>query len=188
VEDEKQIELSPDERATPALGFAPITFLMKRLYIDLDGVLLVRIGNRITVAAHAADFLEFALGRFDCFWCTADNAVDSQFAVESLLPVIPRPLIDPLSRVKPAPYSILKTEAMSGDFYWIEDSPIAAEISDLCRRGALDRWIEINTRVKPDDLLRATDELIRALSRHPAPPRIPTLRHRTDFACRAAAN
>ncbi len=91
--------------------------------------------------------------------------------------------------IQSAPFSILKTEAMTGDFYWIDSSPIAGEISDLCRRGALDRWIEINTRVRSDDLLRAIDELTCAQFRDDAvPSRIPGIRHRTDFSQWVAFN
>ncbi len=112
---------------------------MKRLYLEVDGVLLTRYGQSTSLAAHAGEFLEFALSRFECFWCTRFCAEDQ------LRRFVPANVVNFMRPVQLAPFSVLKTEAMTGDFYWIDSSPIAAEISDLCRRGALDRWIEINT-------------------------------------------
>ena len=54
---------------------------------------------------------------------------------------------------------MLKTEALAGDFYWLDDSPLQIELAELRRRHLFDRWIEVNTRQRPDDLLFAMSEL-----------------------------
>lgn len=162
---------------------------MKRLYLEVDGVLLIQSGQSRALAAHADEFIEFALGRFECFWCTRYHAGDTSRLLSDLRPHPSASLFEKLRSVRPTSFAQLKTEAMSGDFYWIDSSPIAGEISDLCRRGALDRWIEINTRLRSDDLLRAIDELTRAQFRDGAiPSRIPGIRHRTDFSQWVAFN
>ncbi len=153
---------------------------MKRLYVDV-GVLLSKTANTIALAPHASEFLTFALKRFDCHWCSAPTMLDPQLIVELLRPHLPDPLHERLQAIRHTPASTLKTENMSGDFYWIDDSPLAAEVTDLCRRGALDRWIEVNPRIRPDDLLEAINELTRALARDPSPPRPPANRHPTRF-------
>jgi hypothetical protein len=69
-----------------------------------------------------------------------------------------------MNRIKPTRFGVLKTEALEGDFYWLDDSPLAAELQDLRQRGLSERWIEVNTRRRPDDLLFARDELARVAS------------------------
>ena len=74
-------------------------------------------------------------------------------------------MLDKLTAIKPTRFSVLKTEAMDGDFFWIDDQPLQAELADLQRTDLHDRWIEINTRLRPDDLYYAVDELRRILER-----------------------
>ena len=64
-----------------------------------------------------------------------------------------------LSPIKPTRFDVLKTKALAGDFYWLDDSPLEVELADLRRRGMFDRWIEVNTHVRPDDLRFAMSEL-----------------------------
>ena len=70
-----------------------------------------------------------------------------------------------LAAVCPTRFTTLKTEALQGDFYWLEDSPLAAEIEWLRVRGLLSRWIHVDTRERPEDLLSAGLELRRVVAR-----------------------
>jgi hypothetical protein len=60
-----------------------------------------------------------------------------------------------LTLIKPTRFRTWKTEALRGDFLWLDDCPLATEILWLKRRKQLDRWVEVNTRKRPDDLQEA---------------------------------
>ena len=132
---------------------------MKRIYLDVDGVLLGESAGRVALASHAAEFVEFLLARYDVYWLTTHCAGDAQTVLTYLARYAPHCFIARLSPIKPTRFDVLKTEALGGDFYWLDDSPLAVELTDLRRRGLFDRWIEVNTRIRPDDLLFAMHEL-----------------------------
>ena len=52
-----------------------------------------------------------------------------------------------------------------GGFAWMDDSPTRAELDWLRARGWLDRWLWVDTREEPEDLLRAQDWLAQRLAR-----------------------
>jgi hypothetical protein len=54
-------------------------------------------------------------------------------------------------------YGTFKTEALPADepFAWLDDSPTGAELEFLRERGWMSRWLWVDTREEPDDLLRA---------------------------------
>ena len=132
---------------------------MRRIYLDVDGVLLGDSGGNTVLAHHASAFVEFILGRFDVYWLTTHCQGDAAAVLTYLSPHTPPDLIRKLQLVRPTSFRVVKTEALDGDFYWLEDSPLSIEVSDLQRRGLTERWIEVNTRLRPDDLLFAMDEL-----------------------------
>ena len=90
---------------------------------------------------------------------TTHCASDAQTVLSYLARYAQDDFIARLSPIKPTRFDVLKTEALGGDFYWLDDSPLAVELADLRRRGMFDRWIEVNTRIRPDDLLFAIREL-----------------------------
>lgn len=130
-----------------------------RLYLDLDGVLLGQTNGRTVLAPHAEEFVDFALAHFSIYWLTTHCDGDAQQVLDYLCPFVPAPLLDKLKAISPTSFRVLKTEALDGDFYWLEDRPLAAELADLRRRGLGERWIEVNTRLRADDLLHAIKEL-----------------------------
>jgi len=67
------------------------------------------------------------------------------------------PFLELASRISPSSYRTLKTDALHGDFMWIDDQPLACEIEYLRERGWLDRWIQIDTVSKPNDLVTLPD-------------------------------
>jgi hypothetical protein len=137
------------------------------LFLDIDGVLLGKTdpaSPKIVLANHAREFLEFAVGHFDCYWLTSHCKGDAQAVLDYLRPYVPDDLMPLLRQVKPTTFDVMKTEALKGNFYWLDDSPMACEIEWLKDRGLLDRWICVDTRKGPDDLLMAMERLGQALA------------------------
>ena len=48
-------------------------------------------------------------------------------------------------------------------FVWLDDAPEPGELAMLRARGWLDRWLFVDTREEPDDLLRARQVLAKRL-------------------------
>ena len=132
------------------------------LYLDIDGVLLGKTdpaSPKIVLANHARHFLEFAIGNFDCFWLTTHCRGDVQPVLDYLRPFVHDDLVPLLTKIKPTTFDVLKTDALRGDFLWLDDSPLAIEVSWLRERNLLDRWVQVDTRKRPDDLLAAMEVL-----------------------------
>jgi len=136
------------------------------LYLDIDGVLLGRgcsASREIVLARHAEAFLDFALRHFNCYWLTTHCDGTRESVLRYLRPYCPADILARLAAVRPTRFRTLKTEALEGDFYWIEDAPLQVEIEWLKTRGLLSRWIEVNTRKRPDDLVTAMSRLRTAI-------------------------
>jgi hypothetical protein len=131
--------------------------MRKRLYIDVDGVLLRAdpTAPAATLAPHAEEFLRFALSHFDCYWLTTHCRGDSQTVIDYLRPYISRDLIGLLLQVRATDFNVLKTDALEGDYLWIDDDPLATELDRLKQLGHSHRLIRIDTSGRPDDLRRA---------------------------------
>jgi hypothetical protein len=132
------------------------------LYLDIDGVLLGKTdpaSPRIVLANHARQFLELAIANFDCFWLTTHCRGDAQPVLDYLRPFVHDDLVPLLTRIKPTNFDVLKTDALRGDFLWLDDSPLAIEVSWLRERNLLDRWVQVDTRKRPDDLLAVMEVL-----------------------------
>jgi hypothetical protein len=142
------------------------------LYIDVDGVLLGRtVPDRpaVVIASHTREFLSFALSRFDCYWLTTHCQGDSRGVLTYLRKYVDPGLEGLMSGIRPTRFDVMKTEALAGDFVWLDDAPLGCELAWLRDRGLLDRWIDVDTRRRPDDLLRAMEVLTRRLAGRPAP-------------------
>ena len=136
------------------------------LFLDIDGVLLARISDPaqpgLALAPHAEKFLEFALSNFDCRWLSTHcRDGDTAHLLAYLRPYCTDAIFDLIQQVKPTTWKTLKTEVLDpdDDWRWLDDSPLAFEIQGLKNRGLSDRWIEVNTNKRPDDLLQAMDRL-----------------------------
>jgi len=113
----------------------------------------------VALARHAAEFVDFLLGRYEVYWLTTHCCGDAQAVLDYLGRYASADFVARLSPIKPTRFDVLKTEALAGDFYWLDDSPLQIELAELRRRHLFDRWIEVNTRQRPDDLLFAMSEL-----------------------------
>ena len=142
-----------------------------KLYIDIDGVLLGKRtpnDHEIWLAEGAAEFLEFALAHFDCYWLTT-HAKDGYTgpALRALRPFADKEFLELAGMVRPVAWSTLKTEAidLESDFYWLDDQLLAVEREILEEHGRFDRWIRVDTRANYSDLVRARQHLAKIIER-----------------------
>jgi hypothetical protein len=119
------------------------------LFIDVDGVLLGKRRPRdiqLCLADGCERFIDFALDRFDCHWLTSHCRGDAGRVIDYLRPYATPRLLDKLRLIQPTGYKTFKTEALHGDFLWIDDAPTAWEIHVMEETGVLHRWLQIDTR------------------------------------------
>lgn len=137
------------------------------LFIDVDGVLLGKDdpgSPTVVLAKHTLHFLDFATRSFNVFWLTTHCRGDASTVTEYLRPYAPDDVMKLAGLIRPTSFRTMKTEALVAPFFWLDDQPMASEIDWLENRGLRERWIEVNTRKRPDDLARA-EKVLRTLAR-----------------------
>lgn len=125
----------------------------KRLYLDIDGVLLTV--KQTKPADHSIKFIEFIIENFDCYWLTTHCRGAANNAIRYLSSYFDDQTLQLLNKVKPTSWETLKTEAIdfSHDFFWLEDYPFNAEKEILSNYNRLESLllVELNNR---DELRR----------------------------------
>lgn len=119
------------------------------LFLDVDGVLLGRRHPRDPTPCLAGDceaFVDYILAHFDCYWLTTHCRGDADAVIDYLRPFADEALIDKLRRIQPTNFRTFKTEALHGDFVWIDDAPTRYEFDYLDQQGMLQRWLQVDTR------------------------------------------
>jgi hypothetical protein len=132
------------------------------LFLDVDGVLLRRrnggIFDAFELAPGCLKLLEWATGRFRCFWLTSRARLGWQDGVRRAFRGAGAVLDDPswavLDLIEPAPWTAHKCEAINpkSDFWWIDDDPTAHDRGWLRAHRCEDRLIEVRTDTHPDAL------------------------------------
>lgn len=129
---------------------------MTNLYIDIDGVLVDRVGR---AADGVVAFLRFVTEHFDCYWLTThcDGDVDQPFLY--LVGKLPAEALPYLEKIRPTKFGALKTEGIdfSTPFYWLDDTVFESEQAVLRSHGV--EWSFLYT-----DLSRGPSVLRHALS------------------------
>lgn len=127
----------------------------KRLYLDIDGVLLTVKQTR--PADHSSAFIEFITVNFDCYWLTTHCKGDAKNAISYLTRYFDNQILQLLHQVKPTNWETLKTEAVdfSYDFFWLKDYPFNAEKEILSKHNQLESLILVDLNNK-DELRRIT--------------------------------
>jgi len=133
------------------------------LFTDIDGVLLGKSieTGRPALAEHAEDYLEFCLDHFHCYWLTTHCRGPTDTVIAYLASYAEAPFLALAERIKPTHFKTFKTEALFGDFIWVDDQPTAYELQVLKEHNQLERWYQVNTCKTPDELL----SLIRSLKK-----------------------
>lgn len=135
-----------------------------RVFVDVDGVLLGPERDkqhRFALAAHALDLLDFALRRAEVVLLSPHAKLGIGPAIAHLVAHTKASdrerLLTLAGQTQPCSYRTLRTEALPADgrFLWLDDDPAPAEVEFLRQRGWLDRWLWVDTREDPEDLLRA---------------------------------
>jgi len=131
---------------------------LKKIYIDIDGVLIGKLNKNSTetnIALYTKEFLDFCLKNFKCYWLSSFSKSGE------LSPVVKRfknydafYLLKKIKLIRPLIWNILKTEAIdfNSNFYWIDDRLLKAEKRELQKHNSLDRLIKVDTRVEPEGL------------------------------------
>jgi len=132
-----------------------------KLYTDIDGVLLGKSSETglPTLANHAEQYIEYCLVNFDTYWLTTHCRGATDTALDYLAPYCSPEMLTLLQQVKPSGFKTFKTEALSGDFIWVDDQPTAYEFMMLEQNDWLHRWYQVNTRKNSNELLTLIESL-----------------------------
>lgn len=116
---------------------------MKKLYLDIDGVLLKKDG---TPAEDLMEFLRFAIEHFECYWLTTHCDGDAKPVFLYLVGKVPPEALPYIEKIKPTHFGALKTDAIdfSSDFYWLDDTVFESEQAVLREQGKADCFIHVN--------------------------------------------
>ena len=119
------------------------------LFLDIDGVIL---GKRNphdiqhSLAAQCEEFIDYALSNFDCYWLTTHCQGDVETVIDYLRPYSSQAMLDKFRLIRATHFRTLKTEALHGDYIWVDDAPLICEINFLSSNDQLNRWLEIDTQ------------------------------------------
>lgn len=118
--------------------------IVKKLYVDIDGVLLTV--KNTEIAEFSIPFIHFITQHFDCYWLTTHCKGINKIALAYLSSYFDPETISVLASIKATNWKTLKTEAIdfSSDFYWIDDYPLQAEIEVLKKYDVANKLIIAN--------------------------------------------
>ncbi len=125
---------------------------MKKLYLDIDGVLLTKQG---VPATHIVEFLKFATSNFDCYWLTTHCDGDATTAFLYLVGKLPADTVPYLEKIKPTKWKLWKPEGIdfSSDFFWLDDYAFDGDRKLLEENQASEKLITIDLQSNPNQLL-----------------------------------
>ena len=137
---------------------------MKRLYIDVDGVLIPS-DKEDELPEHILPFIDFVTANFDCYWLTSYCRGNARLLLKLLAGYFEPIVMEKLIKVKTTNFKKTKAEGidLSSDFIWIDDSPTVASKNILTEAGRLDRLIVVDLETK-DELIRVMELLSATLS------------------------
>lgn len=125
---------------------------MKKLYLDIDGVLLKKNG---TPAEGLVPFLGYVTKNFDCYWLTTHCDGDATTTFLHLVGRIPAEAVPFLEGIKPTKWKLWKTEGIdfSQDFIWLDDCVFEGEKKALEEHHATEKQIMVDLQANPNQLL-----------------------------------
>lgn len=130
----------------------------RKLYLDVDGVLLQKDGQP---ANHLDDFLGFALFFFECYWLTTHCKGDNAQVLECLRGKVSAKTFLLLKLIHPTHWQAYKTEAIdfSSDFLWLDDYLLLAEKQILEKNNCLGKYIKMDLLANPNQLQEIREQL-----------------------------
>ena len=118
---------------------------MKKLYIDIDGVLLTI--KNTQRPQYAVEFIDYITSAFDCYWLTSHcKEGNNLHLLQYLSPYYDDKTIDKLKKIKPTSWVNAKVEAIDihSDFYWLDDYVFQFEKEISKGFYKINRLIEVN--------------------------------------------
>ena len=118
---------------------------MKKLYIDIDGVLLTI--KNTQQPQYAVEFIDYITSAFECYWLTSHCKEGNNLPLlQYLSPYYDDKTIDKLKKIKSTSWVNAKVEAIDihSDFYWLDDYVFQFEKDILEGFSVIDRLIEVN--------------------------------------------
>lgn len=138
---------------------------MKKLYIDIDGVLLTI--KNTQRPQYAVEFIDYITSAFDCYWLTSHcKEGDTKHLIQYLSQYYGTRTIEKLRKIKPTSWKNAKVEAifMLSDFYWLDDFVFDFEKRILKGFYKIDRLIEVNLNYENE--LKHIKELLESKQTH----------------------
>lgn len=117
----------------------------KKLYIDIDGVLLTI--KNTQRPQYAVEFIDYITSTFDCYWLTSHcKEGNSTYLLQYISSYYNDDIIEKLKKIKPTSWLTVKTEAIDfdSDFYWLDDYVFEFEKKVLKEYHKFERWIKVN--------------------------------------------
>jgi hypothetical protein len=124
------------------------------LFTDIDGVLLGKENGGFdpVLANHAIDYLRCCIRYFDCYWLTTHCRGDIETVADYLRPYANDEFMELVYQIAPTNFKTFKTEALFGDFIWVDDQPTAYEFQYLADNDKLHSWWQVDTRKNINEL------------------------------------
>lgn len=121
------------------------------LYLDIDGVILTKTGER---SENLTEFLKFATENFNCFWLTTHCKGNSETTLDHLKDKVSEEELEFLKKVKPTTWGLLKTEAINFDepFLWLDDYVMEAERKILKEKDCESSVVLVDLKTNPCQL------------------------------------
>jgi len=107
------------------------------------------------------EFLFFVTEHFDCYWLTTHCDGDARTAFLYLVGKVPAEAIPYIEKIKPTSWKTLKTDGIDFEnpLYWLDDNLFESERRVLEEYGVLDRFVRVDLRSNPNQLLGIMREL-----------------------------
>ena len=148
--------------------------MRRKIYLDVDGVFLrspnLGVWNgEWEVAPHAIEFLDWAVANHAPLWLTSRDMLGNGEGIAAAFTNViggGTKLLELASKIPSQAWESAKTTAIdfSDDFIWLDDCPRTDDLLTLEREGAVNCWIEVNTDLRPEDLLRVMQLIVEKIA------------------------
>src|SRR3989344_5197945 len=117
-----------------------------KIYLDIDDTLINTDMYNMRPANHLKEFLEHMLENHDVYWLTTHCNGDATVPVSYISRFAPQEIVNLVVKIKPTSWSILKTEAINMDeyFLWFDDTLSWGEEKALREHDKLTSYVKVD--------------------------------------------